>query len=131
MAILIQPLFFTSIDLSEIIIQINTGYTIITLRYNGLAQQLHSHNLFSHPLWQTIDNMSFSVIPINDRDDSIFTHSIMNDPSDLVYLLIQFSEETKITKGDQPIITILLPNGITRSIMINIPFSTKPIVDLL
>ncbi|MEM0466463.1 MAG: hypothetical protein QXX20_02525 [Candidatus Thermoplasmatota archaeon] len=131
-AILIEPLVTANIDLSSMVITLNTGDTVQILRYNGNAKLLQTHHsLFSHPQWETISNNTYSALSIHDLDNSLVAHNILNDHADLTYLIIKTPEEIHIKNGDQLSITFLIPNGIIRTITLDIPFSTKNVVSLL
>ncbi len=130
-AILIEPLFTTTIDLSQIAIKINTGTTVQILYHTGTTQPIQNSCLFSHPLWNTLSDHSFSSIVIHDADNSLTDYNILNDHTDLAYILIKIPDELYLTNGDHLSITFLLPTGIIRTITFDIPFSTQQIIPLI
>ena len=129
-AILIKPLFSIDIDTSQLLIQINNGKQIKILSSNNHAEFILSHSLFEHPLWQTMNENTFSFIPILDKDQSIIKYNTINDNTDVVYIILQLSNDFAIQKGENLEITLFPATGITKTITLTAPLPIKNVVSL-
>jgi len=129
-AILIKPLFSIDIDTSQLLIQINNGKQIKILSYNNHAEFILSHSLFEHPLWQTMNENTFSFIPILDKDQSIIKYNTINDNTDIVYIILQLSNDFAMQKGENLEITLFPATGITKTITLTAPLPIKNVVSL-
>ncbi|MFW6173637.1 MAG: hypothetical protein ACOC5T_07825 [Elusimicrobiota bacterium] len=129
-AILINPLFSVDIDISELLIKINNGEQIKMLSYSNQADFIDSYSLFEHPIWNSIDGDGFNFVVTLDKDRSLVDHNVINDHSDMTYIIIRLPEEFAMKKGDTVTITLFLSRGITKTISLEAPLPMKRIVSL-
>lgn len=129
-AILLTSLFTIELDLSSLFIQLNNGQTIQLLSYNQNAAKLSHHSLFHHPLWNNLTPATYSVLPIHDTDNSILDYNIINDQTDMIYLIFTLSENLAIQKGENIELTLLPSTGTTKIIQLTAPMPIKQIVTL-
>jgi len=129
--ILIKPLFDVNIDLSKMLVQLNTGNQLRILSFQQQADTLDSHTLFQHPQWQKLSPNSFGYISILDSDNSLTNHYLINDNTDMVYISIKLDESISLSKGDTIQITLIPSQGIQKTIQLTAPLPMTEIVDLL
>lgn len=129
-AILIKPLVSQNIDLSHMTLQLCDGDHYHLLFYNGLAEKIRSHSLFEHPLWDSLNSGSFSLLPTIDDDDSITSQHLINKNTDMAFIILQLSNETALGNGDQLHITILPSPGTGRTLHLEAPMPIKNVVTL-
>ncbi|KYK27505.1 hypothetical protein AYK20_02830 [Thermoplasmatales archaeon SG8-52-1] len=125
----ISPLITQNIDVSQLTIQLNNGDTIRFLRYLGDVKNLGTFSIFSHPIWESLDGNNFGFISVIDLDESLINGNILNDYSDHAYIVIKLPDDMAIAKNEQLIVTLFPSTGITRTIILEAPFSTRSIVD--
>ena len=130
-AILVKPLFSIDVDTSELIIKLNNGDQIKMLYNNGQTKNIHSNSLFEHSLWNNIRGNEFSFIAILDKDDSLVDYNIINDNTDMAYIIIKLPEEFTLKKGDTMTITLIPATGVTRTTTIKAPLPMQSIVSLV
>ncbi|KYK22575.1 hypothetical protein AYK24_01930 [Thermoplasmatales archaeon SG8-52-4] len=126
----ISPMISQNIDVSQLKIQLNNEETIRFLKYSGNVKNLETYSIFNHPIWDSIEDNSFGFISIIDLDESLLNGNILNDYSDHVYVVFKLPDDMTIAKNEQLIVTLFPSTGITRTIILQAPFSTKSIVDL-
>jgi archaellin len=127
-AILIKPMFSQIIDLSDITIQILNGEDLRILYLNQQVQFINGHSLFHHPLWENINETTFGFIVIRDKDYSMLDFQVLNENTDMSYLIIQLPEEFYFKKGEVLEITIFPTPGIERRISVKAPPALSSIV---
>lgn len=127
-ALLIEPLFSTTIDVSSLMVKLDNGKLIKILSYKGNSAYLQSNTLFEHPIWTTLDDDKFSFIIIYDKDNSMEMNHVFNDNSDMVYMIVRLSPEFTMEKGDTIQFTIFSSSSITRTITLEAPLPIKPVV---
>ena len=126
--ILISPLVSQDIDVSQLSIQLCDGETVKILAYEGFTESIESNCLFEHPIWNNITNHSFGFISIHDKDKSLVDYDIINENTDMAFVIIRLSEDMTMTKGDKLILTLFPSSGITRTIVIEAPLPMRTIV---
>ena len=129
--LMIEPLFSVDINISELIIKLYNGEDVKMLYYDGKSSFIDSNSLFEHCLWTNTSSEVYNSIVILDADRSIIDYGIINDNSDLMYIIINLPEEFLMKKGELMTISIFNSNGITRTVNIKAPMPMKKIVSLL
>ncbi len=129
-AILIKPLFTNNIDATEFIIKLNNGEQIKILSNSEQTEFIHSNSLFNHPLWDSMRGAGFSIIAIHDKDRSLIDYNVINHNTDMAYIIIKFTEEFTMRKGDTMTISIIPSTGMIKTIAIEAPLPMQNIVDL-
>ena len=129
-AILIKPLFSIDIDASKLMIKLNNGQQIKMLYYSGQADFISSNSLFEHPICNTIRTDKFGFVVTLDKDRSIVDYGIINDNTDMAYLVIKLPEDFTMEKGDVTEITLFPSTGITKTINLKAPLPITQIVSL-
>ncbi|MCK5111929.1 MAG: hypothetical protein KAQ84_00155 [Thermoplasmatales archaeon] len=130
-AILVKPLFSIDVDTSEFIIKLTNGEQIKMLYNNGQTEYIHSNSLFEHPLWNDMRESEFSFIAILDKDRSLIDYNIINDNTDMAYIIIKLPEEFTMKKGDTMTITLFPSTGVTRTTTVKAPLPLQSIVSLV
>jgi len=126
-AILISPLVSQDIDFSALTIQIDNGEMVNIFYYSNRSEKIQGNSLFEHPLWDNINGSNFSLISINDRDNSIVDFNIINKNSDLAYLIFELPDYLAMEKYDEIKLTLFPDTGITRTILLYAHFSISSI----
>jgi len=129
-AVLIKPLISVDIDISELMIKLNNGKQIKMLYYSGQADFISSNSLFEHPICNTIRTDKFGFVITLDKDRSIVDYGIINDNTDMAYIVIKLPENFTMEKGDNLEITLFPSKGITKTINIEAPLPIKQVVSL-
>jgi len=127
-ALQIQPYFSTEISLDRIIIQIIDKQDVHTIYYSGSASTIMSYSLFAHPEWNNATSTYFSIISIFDLDASIEQNNLINDFSDRAYILVHLDEDQQISHTDLIEMNVLFDSGVNRYLNLQVPFSTKDII---
>ncbi len=126
-ALLITPMVSQNIDFKQLTVQIDNGEMVNILYYQD-SDKLKSSNLFGHSIWNSLNGFNYSLISINDFDDSIADFDIINENSDLAYLLIELPSNFCMQKYDTLKITLFPSTGITRTIILKAPMPMQSIV---
>ena len=129
-AILMKPMFTQTIELNDMTLQISNGEDLRILYPSSQLQFINGHSLFHHPLWGDIDENTFGFIVIIDKDYSMIDYQIMNENTDMIYLIIQLPEDFFFKKGDTLDISIFPTPGIKRVISVKAPPALSSIVSL-
>jgi archaellin len=130
-SIQITPLFTKQINIEDMIIELNDGNQIITQYFKYNYGNLRDYTLFNQPIWDNLNESSFSICSILDKDESINKYNSLNDHTDRAYLLIKIPNDMMIQKGDNLKISIYPSTGVIKTLSLNIPFSIDPIVNVL
>jgi archaellin len=125
-ALLIQPLLTTNIDMTTLTIQLTNNQNVKYLTFNGEAQNINNHLLFSHPLWKQINQNTYGTVAILDEDQSLTSHNTIN--KDLTYLLIQLPEEFYLKKGETITLTLYPSTGQQKTITLKAPMPMTEII---
>ena len=128
-AIMISPLYRNSIDISSMVIQVQTKESLSLYTYDNSVSPLNNHDVFTHPLWNLLSNKSFGMISVIDTDQSLVTQHVLSDTSDLGFVIIRIND-TLIQKGDFVTITLLSGDMIQKTISFTTPLPVNTIVDL-
>lgn len=120
--ILAKPLFETTLNLSQLHIQINNGASIKLFNYNQTYTK-SSDDLFQCKLWEKLNKNEFGLIILTDEDNSIKETNTLN--KDLVYFALNIPTNLTIHPDDEITITLLPGNGCTNNIQAEIPFTTS------
>ena len=127
-ALMITPLFSKEIDISSIQIKLSNKDNLQFLSYDNKVDNIGSHTLFEHYLWEELSDLSFGLIVINDNDNSIKDFNSFNQNSDVTYLIINLPKEYHMKKGDEIMVTLFPSTGIERSLTLLAPLPIKNIV---
>ena len=117
--ILVKPLIETTINLSQLNIQISNGASIRVFSYNGTAEKT-SEDLFNNRVWNKISENEFGVIILTDEDNSIKNWQMIN--KDLVYLTLPIPSDLTIKPDSNIKISIIPNNGCIKTLEVEIPF---------
>jgi len=128
-AIMISPLYSNDIDISNLMIQIQTHDSLSIYTYSDQVIALENNDVFTHPIWNQLTNRSFGIISMIDKDKSLIHHHVLSDASDLGVLTIPI-EDGIIQKGDDVTICILSGDSIQKTISFKTPLPINKIVDL-
>ena len=125
-AILVKPLVSQDIDISQLTIKLSNGYDVKILNYSGNAQFIGTNSLFEHPIWNNISENSFGFIATLDSDRSLVDCNILN--GDMAFIIIKLSGDFSMTQGESITMTLFPSSGIARTITLDAPLPTKPVV---
>jgi len=129
-AVLIKPLVTQDIDLNSMTITLSNGEHVLLLFYSGHAEYIGSDYLFSHPLWHTMPNGSFSVLTTIDDDASIINSHHLNKNTDMAFILLKLPNDISIHYEEELKMTILPTPGIGRTVTLEPPMPIKSVVTL-
>lgn len=131
-ALQIKPYFSTEIPVDRIVLQILGNHDIQTLYYSGSSSPMMSSSLFDNPIWNNTTATHFSIMSLFDFDSSIEENNLINDFSDRMYILVRLNKDQWINNHMQPIeINIFFESGVSRHLSLQVPFSTKDIIQIL
>jgi archaellin len=114
-ALLLKPLFTIDIDLSALTIKLYNGENIRLLTYNQHAASLGAQSLFDHSVWKNNSNNTFSIIVVQDSDSSLKNFGLMNQNTDMIYLLISLPDDFAMKYGDNLFVTLFPTPGVSRT----------------
>jgi archaellin len=129
-AILIKPLVSQDLDISRMTIELSNGEQLQMLFYNGCAESMNSHSLFEHPLWDSVNPGTFSLLTTIDEDNSIITSHVINKNTDMTFILLKLPDDIAMKYGDELRVTILPSPGMGRTVTLESPLTTKHVVTL-
>jgi archaellin len=129
-AILIRPMFSQIIDLSDLTLQLSNGEDLQILYLYQEIYLINGYSLFNHPLWENIDETTFGFIVIRDKDYSMLDFQVLNENTDMSYLIIQLPEEFYFKKGETLEVSIFPTPGIERRLSLRAPPALSSIVSL-
>jgi len=129
--ILIKPLFSINIDASGLMIKLNNGQQVKMLYYDRQSEFIESQSLFEHSIWDNITDTNFSFIALLDKDRSIVDYDVINDNTDMAYIILKLPEDFTMEKGDILEITLFPSTGITKIITVEAPLPINQIVPLI
>jgi len=131
LAILINPYFSTSINIDEMILELVSNNDIHHVYFSGNSSKIDSYPLFSHQEWTHISSTQYSIISICDSDSSIEQINQLNDCTDRAYIILKLPDSMMLNNKEHIEMNILFSSGMKRSILLNPPFSTRDIVQIL
>jgi archaellin len=127
LAILIQPLVPTEIDMTTVPLQLYSNEDVQFLFYPGNASDaLGYHTLFNHPLWKKVTTAVYGILSLHDTDNSLVAHDVIND--DMAYLLIKLPEPYQLEKGETVTLTLFPETGFQKTVTLKAPLPMKTIV---
>ena len=118
MVILTKPLIPTTVNLSEMYVQISDGNALISLSYNGSYSKAHG-DIFGNRIWNEIDENEFGIMILTDSDNSIDAGYLNKD---LVYLAIKIPLSLSVHPNDRIIVSLIPTQGYVENIEIITPF---------
>ncbi len=118
--------FDGSINASDLRICVDDGKRLIILGYSGFATFQKSDSLFDNAVWSE----GFSLIVILDRDSSICEWGVINH-GDIFFIAVELPSSFHIRAGDNLVIYIVVPSGVTKTLDIYVPFSCSSDIILL
>lgn len=129
-AILIKPLVSFNIDITHMIIKISTSNQLYILYFNGNTSPIGPYSLFDHPLWDTLIENNYTIIPLIDDDSSIMKYHAINKNTDNAFLLLNLPDDCAMKKGDILEITLIPSPGTERTVILEAPLPTSHVVTL-
>lgn len=127
-AIMIKPMLSNEIDLSELTIKISDGESVRLLTYSGYVEKIGQNRLFDHPIWDNTEENTFSFIVTHDKDNSLTDYNILNDNTDMTYIIIKLSVEYYMKKGDTLLVELFPSSGITKTMLLEAPLPMKSVI---
>ena len=116
--ILTKPLIPTTVNLSDMYVQISDGNALISLSYNGSYSKAHG-DIFGNEIWNEIDENEFGIMILTDSDNSIDAGYLNKD---LVYLAIIVPSSFTIHPNDHIVVSLIPESGYTENVHISMPF---------
>jgi archaellin len=129
-AILIKPFVSQNIDLTHMTLELNDGENYQILFFNGTAGSIRSQSLFEHQLWESLTNESYGLLSTIDNDNSIVDAHMINENTDMAFIIIKLPENKAMTQDTQLVVTIRPSPGIGRTVTLEAPLPIKNIVTL-
>jgi len=127
LAILIQPLVPTELEMTTVPLQLYGNDYVQFLYYPGdMSDALGSNTLFDHPLWNKVNATVYGILSIHDTDKSLVTYDMMND--DMAYLLVKLPKAYQLEKGESLTLTLFPETGFQKTVTLTAPLPMKSIV---
>jgi archaellin len=124
-AILIKPLISLDIDITHMTLKISNGEQLYILYYDGNAAPIGTYSLFNHPLWGTLVENTYTIMPIIDDDLSITAYHTINKNTDTAFVLIKLPNDISMKYGDNLQITLIPSPGMERTVTLEAPLPTS------
>jgi archaellin len=129
-AFYVKPMFSQDIDISSLTMRIDEGDDLFFYQYDDDVQKLDSSGLFSYSLWDEVSEAMFGVIVVHDEDDSIEQYHVLNDRSDMIYIIVNVPYNHRLNSGESVDVTLLQTSGIQKTIALHVPLPMKRVVTL-
>ncbi len=129
-ALLVKPLVSVHVDIEKMTIMISTGDDIRILPFSGQAASIRSNSLFGHPLWDTMDEGSFSVLSTVDDDSSMTDFHLINKNTDMGFIIIQLPSTDPLLYDESLTLTLIPSPGNECSVTLEPPLPTTRVVTL-
>jgi archaellin len=129
-AIFIKPLVSLNIDIAKINLMTVHGDDLRLLSFNGLAAPISTHSLFDHPLWDSMDEASYSVITTVDDDCSMTDSHIIDKNTDMAFLIVKLPSTAPLYYGQTLQITLIPTPGNECTVTLEPPLPTTHVVSL-
>jgi archaellin len=128
--ILVKPLVSVDIDTAKLRIMISNGEDLRVLSNSGHITSMDSSSLFNNPLWDSINEDTFSMITITDDDSSLEQYHTMNKYTDTAFIIFSLPTNATLDYGGTLQLTIMPSPGIQRTITLEPPLPTTHVVSL-
>jgi len=129
-AIFIKPLVSIDIDIAKIRIMISNGEDLRILFYSGQAASINSYSLFNHPLWDSMNEDTYSLISTVDDDSSMEQYHTMNKNTDMAFIILKLPTNATLVYGESLQITLMPSPGNECTITLEPPIPTTHVVSL-
>lgn len=129
-AIFIKPLVSVQIDIAKINLMISSGDDLRILSFSGQVARINSSSLFTHPLWDSMDESSFSLISTVDDDCSMTDFHIINKNTDMAFIILKLPPTAPLFYGGSLQITLIPSPGNECTITLEPPLPTSHVVSL-
>ena len=129
-AVLIKPLISQDIDLTHMIIEVTTNEQLFVLYFNGNASPLGASSVFDNPLWDTLTQNTYSVLPMIDDDSSMMTYHSINKNTDTAFLLVKLPDACAMQQGAIVQLNLLPTPGAERTVVLEAPLPISHVVTL-
>ena len=125
LAVKIRLLVSGTIDLSHLTLELITTDNVILLTYQANATRtMTSGALFTAESWQLLSAQSYTMLVMNDDDNSITTRQTLDKNTDTGFLLVSLPEPLSLHSYDTCELRIIPDPGHIRQIPLDIPFQT-------
>ncbi|HVQ00084.1 MAG TPA: hypothetical protein VMT57_01080 [Candidatus Thermoplasmatota archaeon] len=129
-AVLIKPLVSLHLDITKLTIMISDGNDVHLLTFSGLAAPIKSYSLFSHPLWDLINDSSFGIISTVDDDNSMIDAHTIDKNTDMGFIIINLPATDRLLYDESMQLTLIPSPGNERIITLEPPLPTSQVVTL-
>ena len=129
-ALLIKPLVSIHLDIAKITIMISNGNDLRILSFSGQVAPISSYALFGHPLWDSMNEGSFSIISTVDDDNSMTDFHIINKNTDMGFIVIFLPTTDPLLYGQSLEVTLIPAPGNECSVTLEPPLPTSRVVSL-
>jgi len=129
-ALLIKPLVSLHLDIAKITIMISNGDDLRILSFSGQVAPISSHSLFNHPLWESMNESSYSVISTVDDDNSMTDFHIINKNTDMGFIILNLPATDPLLYGGSLEVTLIPSPGNECSVTLEPPLPTSRVVSL-
>ena len=127
-ALLLKPFFTIDLDVSTLTVKLDNGEQIQILRYSQKAEYIGSQSLFEHNIWEETPENTFSLLVLQDTDNSMVQYGTINENTDMAYLLISLSEDFALKSGETLTVTLFPSTGITRTLTLTAPLPMHSVI---
>ena len=129
-ALLIKPLVSIHLDITKITVMISSGDDIRILSFSGQVAPIKSHSLFDHPVWDSTDEGSYSVLSTVDDDNSMTDLHLINKNTDMGFIILNLPGTDLLHYGQSLQLTLIPSPGNECSVTLEPPLPTSRVVTL-
>jgi archaellin len=129
-AIFIKPLVSSNIDITKLTLMISNGNDLRFLSFSGQVAPIRSYSLFSHPLWDSMDEGSYSIISTVDDDTSMTDVHLINKNTDMGFIIFTLPATDPLLYDGSMQVTLIPSPGNECSVTLEPPLPTTHVVSL-
>jgi len=129
-ALLIKPLVSIHLDIEKLTIMISNGDDLRILSFSGQVAPIKSYSLFGHPLWETMNESSFSLLSTVDDDNSMIDFHLINKNTDMGFIILDLPATDPLLYGESLQVTLAPSPGNECSVTLEPPLPTTRVVSL-
>jgi archaellin len=129
-AILIKPLVSVNIDIAKISIMISNKEDLSIISFSGQAASIRYNSLFNHPLWDSMNESTYSLLSTVDDDCSMIQYHVINKNTDMAFIILKLPATISLVYEESLQITLVPSPGTECTVTLEPPMPTTQVVSL-
>ena len=117
--------------MSDLMITLSNDNHVQMLSYSKKVENLSASSLFEHSLWETFEKNEYGLLVTLDKDASIIQHHIINQNTDMMYLVMNLPQHFTMKKGEILEISLIPSAGTIKSVTLTAPLPITSVVSFL